>query len=317
MKQRVLVATRSFGSTSHEPWKVLEEAGFEIVRADMSVPMTEKRLIEYLQGISGAIVGVVPLTELVMESAPELKVVSMHGVGVDHIDLNAAARLGIVISNCPGTNDQAVADLAIGLMIAAARKIPVANQDLRDGKWNRYSGNELWKKTLGLVGFGRIGRAVAKRALGFDMSILVYDPYIKPEIIDLPGVSLVIFEEVITQSDFISLHASLTEETRGLIGSQQFATMKPNAYLINTARGGLVDENALTHALTNRQIAGAGLDVFLEEPPSRSELLQLENVVLTPHIGAHTEEAIERMGVLAAQNVVGFLKNGRALNRLV
>lgn len=314
MKHSVLVATRSFGSTSHKPWKVLEEAQVEIVRADMSIPMTEDRLIELLQGVSGAIVGVVPLTGRAMESAPELKVVSMHGVGVDHIDLKAAAGLGIVVSNCPGTNDQAVADLAIGLMIAAARKVPFADRDLRDGKWSRYSGNELWRKTLGLIGFGRIGHAVAKRALGFDMRVLVHDPYIKPEMAGSAGVSLASFEEVITQPDFISLHAALTEETRGMIGPKQFASMKPNAYLINTARGALVDETALIAALNGRQIAGAGLDVFVEEPPSRRDLLKLENVVLTPHIGAHTQEAIERMGVLAAQNVVEFLEKGRVMN---
>lgn len=314
MNQRVLVATRSFGSTSPKPWNVLEEAGFEVVRADMSIQMTEDRLIELLQGAVGAIVGVVPLTARVMESAAQLKVVSMHGVGVDHVDKQAAARLGIVISNCPGTNDQAVADLTIGLMIAVARQLPTADRSLREGKWGRYSGNELWKKTLGLIGFGRIGHGVAKRALGFDMRVLVNDPYIKPELVDLPGVSMLSFEEVITQSDFISLHAALTEETWKMVGADQLAAMKPTAYLINTARGGLVDESALVYALNCRQIAGAGLDVFIEEPPLGSRLLELDNVVMTPHIGAHTKEAIERMGILAAKNIVEFFEKGRALH---
>jgi D-3-phosphoglycerate dehydrogenase / 2-oxoglutarate reductase len=314
MNNKVLVATRSFGSTSQKPWDVLNQAGFDIVRADMSFEMTEDRLIDLLQDISGAIVGVVPLTKRVIENAPRLKVVSMHGVGVDHIDLKAAAQQGIVVANCPGTNDQAVADLAIGLMIATARNLPTANQALRDGKWGRYNGNELWKKTLGLIGFGHIGYAVAKRALGFDMCILVYDPYIKPEQIDLPSTTMVTLDELISKSDFISLHASLTDETQGMIGAEQFEAMNPNTYLINTARGGLVDEEALVYALKHHQIAGAGLDVFVEEPPLSSELLKLENIVVTPHIGAHTNEAIERMGILAAQNIVGFLENGQVIH---
>jgi D-3-phosphoglycerate dehydrogenase / 2-oxoglutarate reductase len=312
----VLIATRSFGSTSKKPWAVLEEAGFELVRADMSIPMTEDRLIELLDGVSGAIVGVVPLTERVLKNSPNLKVISMHGVGVDHIDIKAAAKLGVVVSNCPGTNDQAVADLTIGLMIAVARKIPFANQELRDGQWKRYSGNELWSKTIGLVGFGRIGSGVAKRALGFDMRILVHDPYVKPESIVLRGVEFVSFDDVLTLSDFISLHASLTDETREMIGSEQFGKMKPSTYLINTARGGLINEDDLIAALTANKIAGAGLDVFIEEPPLGSELLNLKNVVVTPHIGAHTMEAIERMGIFAAMNIVNYLKDGAGYNQI-
>jgi D-3-phosphoglycerate dehydrogenase / 2-oxoglutarate reductase len=316
VNHRILVATRSFGSTSKKPWWVLEESGFELVRADMSVPMTEDRLTELLEDVSGAIVGVVPFTEHVMKNSPDLKIISMHGVGVDHINLKAAEQLGIVVSNCPGTNDQAVADLTIGLMIAAARKIPFADRELRDGKWKRYSGNELWSKTLGLVGFGRIGYGVAKRALGFDMRVLVYDPYIVPEKVGLPGINYLPFEEVISQADFVSLHASLTDETRGMIGSEQFAVMKESAYLINTARGGLVKEDDLVSALTSHQIAAAGLDVFIEEPPLGNALLQLDNIVVTPHIGAHTNEAIERMGILASQNVVAFLEKGSRLNQV-
>ncbi|MDP2974685.1 MAG: phosphoglycerate dehydrogenase, partial [Anaerolineales bacterium] len=242
--------------------------------------------------------------------------VSMHGVGFDHVDLAAARRLGIIIANTPGANDQAVADLALGLMIAVARKIPQADGDLRQEKWGRYSGGELWSKTLGLVGFGRIGRGVAKRALGFDMRVLVYDPYIQPEAVNLPGVTLTLFEEVLANADFISLHAALTAGNTHMIGAAQFEAMKPDAYLINTARGGLVDEDALYQALSAGRIAGAALDVFVDEPPKGSPLLKLPNVVVTPHIGAHTKEAIERMGVMAAQNVVQALRTGEPLFRV-
>jgi D-3-phosphoglycerate dehydrogenase len=240
----------------------------------------------------------------------------MHGVGVDHINLEAAARCGVVVANCPGTNSQAVADLAIGLMIAAARQIPCTDQSLRGGEWGRYSGNELWKKTLGLIGYGHIGNGVARRALGFEMDVLVYDPYILPKQVGLSGVRLTSLEDVITSADFLSLHAALTKETRNMISEPQLRAMKPTAYLINTARGGLVDEGALFLALTEKWISGAALDVFVDEPPLGSPLLSLTNLVVTPHIGAHTQEAIERMGVMAAQNVVQTLQGGQPLHRV-
>ncbi|MBU2609835.1 MAG: phosphoglycerate dehydrogenase [Chloroflexi bacterium] len=309
MSYKILVATRSFGSTSSKPWDVLNQAGCEIVKADMSQKMTEERLIELLQGVDGAIIGVVPMTAHVLENAPALKVVSMHGVGVDHIDLTAAARRGVVIANCLGTNDQSVADLTIGLMISIARNIPSVDSKLRHAGWGAHAGNELWKKTIGLVGLGRIGRGVAKRALGFDMQVLAYDPYVKPGDV-AQGISLVSFDEVLKEADYVSLHAALSEETHHMIGAMQLQTMKPTAYLINTARGALVDEDALYTALAQKQIAGAALDVFNEEPPKDSPLLQLENLVITPHIGAHTRESIERMGVMAAENVLQTLQGG-------
>jgi len=316
MTQRVLVATRSFGSTSSKPWDVLNEAGVEITKADMKIEMTESRLVELLNDIDGAIIGVVPMTAKVLESAPRLKVVSMHGVGVDHVDLAAASRLGIVIANCPGTNDQAVADLTIGLMITIARNIPIVDRLVRNGGWGRHSGNELWKKTLGLIGLGRIGRGVARRALGFDMQVIVHDPYVTQEQIELPGVRLTSLDEVIKEADFLSLHAVLNDETRNLMNIDRFQMMKRSAYLINTARGGLIDEQALYQALTTGLIAGAALDVFVEEPPAGSLLFELDNVVLTPHIGAHTQEAIERMGVIAAKNVIQTLTRGQPVYRV-
>jgi D-3-phosphoglycerate dehydrogenase len=316
MTFKILIATRSFGSTSSAPWEVLRQAGCELVRADMTQPMSEARLIDLLAGVDGAIIGVVPMTAHVLENAPTLKVVSMHGVGVDHIDLQAASRLGIVVANCLGSNDQSVADLTLGLMISAARDLPRADGALRQGGWGSYQGHELWNKTLGLVGLGYVGRAVARRALGFDMKILAYDPYVDPQRAGLPALSFVALDELIRESDFISLHSPLTEETRHMIGAAQFAAMKPGAYLINTARGGLVDEQALYQALSSGQIAGAALDVYAAEPPAGSPLLKLDNIVLTPHIAAHTQEAIERMGVMAARNVLLALQGGQPLHRV-
>jgi D-3-phosphoglycerate dehydrogenase len=316
MSHKVLVATRSFGSTSPKPWHLLETAGYEPVKADMSQPMVEDRLIELLADVEGAIVGVVPFTARVFEHAPALKVVSMHGVGVDHIDVQAATRQDVVVANCPGANGQGVADLAIGLMLALARDIPVIDREMRQRLWKRHQGSELWGKTLGLIGLGYIGQAVAKRAQGFDMQILAYDPYILPEQAQEIGVCMKPLDEIIRAADFLSLHAALNDETRNMIGAAQFEMMKPSAYLVNTGRGGLVDEAAIYHALTERQIAGAALDAFIDEPPWDSPLLDLDNVILTPHIGAHTQESIERVGLIAVQNVIQTLQTGSPLYRV-
>ena len=310
MSYKILVATRSFGSTSSKPWDVLNQAGCEIVKADMSQKMTEERLIDLLQGVDGAVIGVVPMTAHVIEQSPSLKVVSMHGVGVDHIDLTAAAQKGVVIANCQGANDQSVADLTIGLMIAIARDIPLVDSKVREGGWGAHAGSELWNKTLGLIGLGRIGRGVAKRALGFDMKVLAYDPYVGANDVE-QGISLVSFEEVLQNSDYVSLHAALSEETRHMIGVPQLQIMKPTAYFINTSRGALVDEAALHDALRKKQIAGAALDVYEVEPPKDNPLLGLENIVVTTHIGAHTRESIERVGVMAAENVLQTLQGGQ------
>lgn len=313
MNRRVLIATRSFGSTSQKPWDVLAQAGIEVIRADMSQKMTEERLIGLLRGVDGAIVGVVPMTGRVLREAPSLKVISAHGVGVDHIDVSAARELGIVVANCPGTNDQAVADLTIGLMLSIARLIPKADRDIRNHIWGSHIGTELWRKTLGLVGFGRIGRAVAKRALGFDMHVVAFDPYVTEEQAGPLGVTLTTLETAISEADFLSLHAVLTDETRGMIDAGKLRQMKPTAYLINTSRGGLVDEEALYATLVEKRIAGAALDAFAVEPPWGSRLLELDNIVVTPHLGAHTAEAIERMGVVAAENIVSTLQTGHPL----
>ena len=317
MSVRVLIATRSFGSTSPKPWDVLAQAGYETIRADLTQKMTEERLIALLDDVDAAIIGAVPMTARVFEGAPKLKVVSTHGVGFDHVDLEAAARHGVIVANCPGANDQAVADLAIGLMVCLARQVVPANRDLRNGEWKNYQGNELWQKTLGLIGLGRIGRAVARRAGGFDMNVLAYDPFVDARQAEAAGTRPASFDEVISSADYLSLHLVLNDQTRNIIGKKELERMKPSAFLINTARGGLVDEDALYTALEAGKLAGAALDVFSEEPPLEQGLLYLPNVVATPHIGAHSKEAIERVGVLAAQNVVQALQTGEPVFRVV
>lgn len=317
MSFRVLIATRSFGSTSEKPWEALQTAGLEIVKADVSRPVTEDQLIDLLANIDGAIVGVVPLTARVLACAPRLKVISMHGVGVDHIDLKAAVAHGVIVTNCPGANDQGVADLAFGLMLSLAREIPANDRALHNQTWKPHHGIELWRKTLGLVGLGHIGSGVARRAHGFEMRVLAYDPFVADAHAADIGVVLTSLATVLTHADVVSLHAPLTQETQHLIGAAELALMRPAAYLVNTARGGLVDEDALYAALRDGRIAGAGLDTFAQEPPWGSPLLTLPNVVVTPHIGAHTREAIERVGLLAAQNMVEALCTGSSVHRIV
>lgn len=317
MKYKVLVATRSFGGTSLEPWRVLDDGACEAVTADLTKGLTDDQFKALLQDADGLIIGGRAVTADIINSAPRLKVISMHGVGVDHIDLIAAKERGIAVANCPGTNEESVADLVFGVMLALARRIPAADRELRAHKWGRFTGVELWAKVLGIVGLGRIGRAVARRAGGFSMEVLAYDPYVTPEQAASVEVKLTTFEELLARSDSLTLHVPLTAETRGMIGWAELQRMKPTAYLINAARGGLVDEEALYEALVQGLIAGAALDSFSQEPPWESPLLELENVVVTPHIGGHTREAIERVGVMAARNVVEALQGRQPLHRVV
>jgi D-3-phosphoglycerate dehydrogenase len=317
MSFKVLIATRSFGSASPRPMQMLADAGVETTWVDANSPSVHDEMLALVPETSAIIVGLVPITEKIIAKSSKLRIISMYGVGVNHIDLEAARKKGVVVTNCPGSNDQAVADLAMGLMLAVARSIPQIDRDIRAGYWNKYLGGELWQKKLGLIGFGNIAKGVAHRAKGFAMEISAYDPYASVEVAEAHGVALLPFEEVIACSDFVSLHAPLTDETRCMFGSEQFRQMKPTAYLINTARGGLVDEQALYVALRSGEIAGAGLDVFVEEPLEDSRLVELDNVVLTAHTGTHTKEAIERMGMMAVENVLRVLRGETPINRIV
>lgn len=317
MAPKVLVATRSFGSASPKPMQMLMDAGVEIVRVDANSPSVQDEILELVPETSAIIVGLVPITKKIIEKSSKLKIISMYGVGVNHINLEAARKKGIIVANCPGSNDQAVADLTMGLMITVARNIPQIDRDIRDGYWKKYLGGELWQKKLGLIGLGNIAKGVVHRAKGFDMQISAYDPYASADVANAHGVQLLSFEEVISESDFISLHAPLTEETKCMFSGEQFKRMMPTSYLINTARGGLVDEQALYVALSNGEIAGAGLDVFVEEPLKDSRLVELKNIVLTAHTGTHTKESIERMGIMSAENVLRVLRGEMPTNRIV
>ncbi len=240
-----------------------------------------------------------------LAAASRLKVVARAGVGLDNIDVKQATKSGVMVVNAPTSNIISAAELAVALMLAAARNIAPASQSLKNGQWarGRYSGIELYDKTVGIVGLGRIGVLVAQRLSAFGMKVIAYDPYVQAGRAAQLGVRLVGLDELMTESDFISVHLPKTAETTGLVGEQQLSRCKPSAVLVNAARGGIVDENALYAALKEGHIAAAGLDVFATEPCTDSPLFELDNVVATPHLGASTEEAQEKAGVSVARSV--------------
>ncbi|MBM7786598.1 phosphoglycerate dehydrogenase [Tenggerimyces flavus] len=240
-----------------------------------------------------------------LAAATRLKVVARAGVGLDNVDVKAATQAGVMVVNAPLSNVVSAAEHAIGLLLAVARNIPAANSSLRAGEWKRskYTGTELYEKTIGVLGLGRIGVLVAQRLSAFGMNVIAYDPYVQPGRAAQMGVRLVPLPELLAAADMITVHLPKTPETLGLLGEAELALVKPGVLIVNAARGGLVDEHALYVALKEGRVAGAGIDVFVTEPTTESPLFELENVVVTPHLGASTEEAQEKAGIAVARSV--------------
>jgi D-3-phosphoglycerate dehydrogenase len=238
-------------------------------------------------------------------AAPHLKVIARAGVGLDNVDIKAATAAGVMVVNAPTSNIISAAELTVGHILSLARHIPAAHAALAQGRWKRsaYTGVELYEKTVGIIGLGRIGALITARLQAFGVDVVAYDPYVTSARAQQLGVRLLSLEELLAQSDFVTIHMPKTPETTGMISTEQLAMMKPTAFIVNVARGGLIDELALHDALVARTIAGAGLDVFVSEPPTGSSLLGLENVIVTPHLGASTDEAQEKAGVSVAKSV--------------
>ena len=253
------------------------------------------------------------IDEALFGMAPKLKVIAKMGVGLDMIDIDAASRHGAIVFNTPGVNNQAVADHTFAMLLAVARKIIYCDRSLREKRWEhtKIMGIELWQKTLGIVGLGAIGRAVALRAKGFDMKIVAHDPYWPDQFAAENRIERVPLEALLKMSDVISLHVPLTAENKGMINASTLGLMKPTAILINAARGEIVNETDLYRALKDGVIAGAGLDVFENEPPTESPLLELDNVVLTPHTAAFTMEAMNNMNVGVVEQLIDYLEGKR------
>jgi len=297
----------------------IPEKGLDFLRGKLDItiwpdalPPSRERLIESVGDVDGLLCLLTdPVDADVISAAPKLRVISNYAVGFDNIDVEAATARGIPVGNTPGVLTETTADFAFSLMCAAARRVVEGNRYVREGKWKTWGpqlllGVDLWGATLGIIGFGRIGQALAKRALGFQMKVLFNDNSEVPISPDMSGsIEQVDLETLLRESDFVSLHTPLTEKTHHLMSEDRFALMKPTAVLINTARGPVVDSHALYHALLDKTIAAAALDVTEPEPmPGDFPLLLLENLIVTPHIASASVASRERMSVMAAENLL-------------
>lgn len=301
----VVVATaRSFCATHGPHQELIRDAGMELVLASADEPLDVAALREAIRDADAAILGLDACEATVLEASLRLEVVSRYGVGVDNVDLDAARRLGIAVTNTPGANTTAVAELTVGLVLALARQLPQSVAATRKGSWTRRTGWELSGKTLGVIGYGRIGQAVANLGRAFGMRVVASDPFAPPT----DGTLALAVADLLEQADVVTLHVGLSDETRHLIDRATIARMKPGAVLVNTARGGLVDEDALAEALRDGRLAGAAADAFEREPPEASPLLLLDSFLPTPHLGAATDEAMSRMGLMASQNALDVLQ---------
>jgi D-3-phosphoglycerate dehydrogenase len=289
----------------------LAEAGVELLRAhhevDARAATTREELLSAVAGAEALVVRSATRVDVeVLEAGRRLKVVGRAGIGLDNVDVAAATRLGIMVVNAPQSNVISAAEHTVALILAQARNIPQAHLALREGRWERgrFQGAELYGKTLGIVGLGRVGALVAQRLNAFGMHLLAYDPYVSRDRAAQMGVELASLADVLARADVVTVHLPKTPETTGLIGQSELAAMKPGARLVNTARGGIVDEAALAKAIDDGHLAGAALDVFAEEPTTQSPLFDLDGVVVTPHLGASTTEAQDKAGVTIAEQLL-------------
>jgi phosphoglycerate dehydrogenase-like enzyme len=316
-KWHILIGSRSFGRFFPEHITRLEEMGCEVKRNTLGRAYNELELLEMLQGIDAIITGTDQLTAKVIYSADRLKTIVKHGVGLDNIDLKAAKARGIIVSAVPDIIKDSVADLTMALILAVARRIIPAHLSINEGLWKSFPGIELKDKILGIIGLGRIGKAVCERAQSFGMQVIAYDPKPDYDFAEAHKVTFVSLEELLEKSDVVSLHAAPEEKYNSpIIGAHELNKMRDESILINTARGNLIDEEALADALRKGKITGAGFDVFTEEPPIRNPLIGLNNVVLTPHIGGQTFDGMRRMGEVTIENCIRGLRGENPVFRV-
>lgn len=309
----VFVASRSFGRNCPDVLNEMRAAGCVFLPSDLDRAPTEDELIARIGDAQVLISGTEPVTARVLAAAPSLRGISKHGVGYENIDLDAARARGIPVAIAGGAIADSVADMAFALLLALARQVPQGDASVKAGQWKRFLGPEMRGKALGIIGLGQIGKEVARRAKGFGLRLLATDSYPDAAFAAAWGVKYVPLDDLLTRSDFVSLHAPVTPETRRLIGAAQLARMKPSALLVNTARGELIDEAALYDALATGRLGGAALDVFTQEPPSDSPLLGLPNFVAAPHSAGQTPEGLRRMGEITAENALRVLRGQKPL----
>lgn len=307
---KVLIAPATLAKDQGKWLTHLREAGFELVYPPVARQLLENELLEMLHGVQAVLAGSEPYTRRVLQAHPQLKVIARAGVGYDAVDVQAATELGIAVTTTPGTNHDAVAEFTFALMLALAKNLVNLHLATKAGGWPRQCLLPLRGQTLGIVGLGRIGKAVALRGKAFAMKVLAYEPFPDQAFVASQGVALVPLEKLLAEADFVTLHVPLSPESRYFINKRTLALMKPTAFLINTARGALVNEHDLAEALREKRLAGAGIDVFEEEPPGHSPLFGLDNVVVSPHVAGIDFQALQEMALSAARSIVTLSQGG-------
>lgn len=313
----LLVTPTSFGK--HDPGlkTELEQAVGKVIYNPTGKPLTSAEVARLLPGVDGYIAGLDGIDAAALAAADRLQVIARYGVGVDCVDLDAARQRGIIVTHTPGANAVSVAELAVALILALVRQVPAAAAATRQGKWPRLTGVSLEGKTVGILGLGAIGKQLSRRLAGFDCRLLAFDPRPDLEFASAHNVSFLSLDEILPQADFISLHLPLLPETRRLVDRSFLAKMKNGAYLINTARGEVIDETALFEALQSGHLRGAALDAFCSEPPDPANpLLSLPQVIATPHLGAQTDGAIHNMGRMALLDCLAVLRGDSPQHRV-
>jgi len=307
LRPRVFIATSTFGKAGSEPLNRLKERGVAFTTNPLGRTLTADEAARFLADVDGVIAGTEPLTRSVLAQARRLRVISRCGTGLDNVDLEAAAEFGITVAATTRAHVAAVAELTLGAMIALLRRIPQNHLAVKSGRWEKHLGKLLHGRTVGIIGLGKVGKAVV-RALGpFNTGLLAYDPYPDTEFARAHGVEFVTLDELLQRAEIVSLHLPYSPELRHLLGRERLARMREGAYLVNTSRGGLVDEDALCDFLQQGRIAGAFIDTFEREPYS-GRLAGLDNAILSPHVGAYAEEARLAMELEAVENLLQNLE---------
>ncbi len=315
-KFTVLIESRPFCAFDDSPMEQLKSSGMDLIDMRGS-GIQDSKFVEALTGVNAILCGNdLVVNDAVLDIAPKVKAIAKMGAGLDTVDITAATRHNAIVFHTPGANNQAVADHTFGLILNVARKINYCDRSLRENRWEhtKIMGLEIWQKTLGLIGLGAIGRCVALRAKGFQMKIVAYDPFWPTAFADEQGIEQVDLEELLKVSDIVSIHVPLIAETKWMIDEKSLTLMKPSAILVNAARGGIVNETDLYQALKNKVIAGAGLDVFENEPPTNSALLDLDNVVLTPHTAAFTFEGMNNMSLGVVEQLIAYYHGNKPVH---
>jgi D-3-phosphoglycerate dehydrogenase len=316
-KFKLLITAHSFGSCGDEVFEKMKKYDIDYIHIRRTELFKEEDLINVIKEFDGIIVGADILSKKVIENADNLKIIAKHGVGLDNIDLISAKSKNIIVTIADKSNNVAVAEHSIALMMSLAKNIETNSLNVKAGKWERLIGRELTGQTLGVLGTGSIGKEVIKLMGGFGMKILGYDIFRDESFMSKYAGEYIDMDTLLSSSDYVTLHLPLLPETKKIINTEKMQLMKTTAYLINTARGGLIDEEDLYEALVNGTIAGAGIDTFENEPPINSKLLNLPNVVISPHTASYTYEAINKMSNYALDSIIDFVVKRDVRNKII